>query len=447
LYDWIGTISTDTVIYRFYPHGSRNLTDFRSANSAHTQRPWRHRVRQVPVICHDQEPLDWARYDIPWDKLRDICVPNWPLMTSWKHLENVPEFWQRLASRNLNAVTHLSINDASVLLHSELNSTEVQRYQDAGFVPVYWFAHAIIARDWYRFAKNDNNCENYPPRFDKDYNIYCRAWSGTREYRLKFLSLLEHYGVKDCSRVTFGHHDDGTHYRDFVAVNPALAINADLPFENSDVTSDASATYSSDHYHGCAIDVVLETMFDDTRWHLTEKILRPIACGKPFILASTPGALSYLKRYGFATFNTCIDESYDNIKDPVKRLEAIAEVMRDISQQTEDDRITLFKRMHDIAAFNREHFFSEKFANQVVRELEEGVTNAVAHIRESAQGLDYKWLLAREDPVTDKNLLDVTADRTNSDVESLLIEIGVLDQPQDEITIDLQEQKKSVKTQ
>jgi hypothetical protein len=47
---------------------------------------------------------------------------------------------------------------------------------------------------------------------------------------------------------------------------------------------------------------VAETVFD-TRIHLTEKTLRPIACGHPFILAAGPGSLKYLQTYGFRTFS------------------------------------------------------------------------------------------------------------------------------------------------
>jgi hypothetical protein len=68
---------------------------------------------------------------------------------------------------------------------------------------------------------------------------------------------------------------------------------------------------------------VLETLFDDHRWHLTEKSLRPIACGKPFVLMATPGSLQYLRQYGFKTFDGLIDETYDSIQNPKQRLQAV----------------------------------------------------------------------------------------------------------------------------
>jgi hypothetical protein len=63
LYDWISGISHDLLIYRFYPHGSKNLECLDQSDTRHAQRSWINNIRLVPVICYDQEPLDHARYD------------------------------------------------------------------------------------------------------------------------------------------------------------------------------------------------------------------------------------------------------------------------------------------------------------------------------------------------------------------------------------------------
>ena len=93
---------------------------------------------------------------------------------------------------------------------------------------------------------------------------------------------------------------------------------------------------------------MLETLFDDDRLQLTEKSLRPIACGQPFILAATHGSLQYLQNYGFKTFNDVFDESYDQIEDPVKRLKAIVALMVQISQWTDDVRSYKINQLQQI---------------------------------------------------------------------------------------------------
>ena len=133
--------------------------------------------------------------------------------------------------------------------------------------------------------------------------------------------------------ITLSQQDNECHYRDYKFQNTEFQIHSDLSmFKSNESTSCASADYSQYDYIQSAIDVVLETLFDDTRIHLTEKILRPIACGKPFVLVSTPGSLQYLRDYGFETFGEYINENYDSIQDPLDRLKQIIKLMKDISQ-------------------------------------------------------------------------------------------------------------------
>lgn len=53
---------------------------------------------------------------------------------------------------------------------------------------------------------------------------------------------------------------------------------------------------------------------------ITEKICRPLANMQPFLFASFPGALQFLRELGFRTFDGFIDESYDLETDATKRM-------------------------------------------------------------------------------------------------------------------------------
>ena len=115
--------------------------------------------------------------------------------------------------------------------------------------------------------------------------------------------------------------------------------------------------------------MILETFFDDNRLHLTEKSLRPIACGQPFILAGTYGSLEYLRSYGFKTFENIWDERYDEVKDAHDRLLCIADLMKQIANWAPDTRINKIKQAQVIAEYNRKHFFSQEFFKIVTGEL------------------------------------------------------------------------------
>jgi hypothetical protein len=247
---------------------------------------------------------------------------------------------------------------------------------DSELIPIYYWSHAVIARDWFRYAEH----ANFKKQSQKTFLIYNRAWTGTREYRLKFTDLLIENNLVDHCK-TFFHPidiDTNTNYLDFSFVNslwkPKNLLHTFLP--GKQVSADASADFDIDDYNSTKIEVVLETLFDDNRLHLTEKILRPIACRQPFILAAAHGSLDYLKEYGFKTFDTVWDESYDKIVNPQKRLQAIIDLMTHIANLSAKDKKNLLIRADKIVSYNQSRFFSHDFFQQVTNELKTNLDQA-----------------------------------------------------------------------
>jgi hypothetical protein len=369
LYDWISGISHDLIIYRFYPHGSKNLECLDQSDTRHAQRSWIDTIRLVPVICYDQEPLDHARYNsLSWKQLQSLCSVQWPNIPKYRTEHATQEFWEHLSKLNLASVVPATMNDCCILLHTEQRSLNLDKYIQQNFVPAYWWSHAMIARDWYRFAEHDPRLNLSHTKYQYNFNIYSRAWDGTREYRLKFLEMLIKHDLDSCSRISFC-DTDTLHYTQHQYNNQDFRVHNLSQLCSSTISSHNSASYDTEHYAQCAIDVVLETLFDDDRLYLTEKILRPIACGKPFILAGTHGSLEYLRSYGFKTFDNIIDESYDTIVDPLKRLDAIVNVMTKIHNLSPHARQQQQTEMLKICQHNRRHFFSIEFVSQVKNEL------------------------------------------------------------------------------
>ena len=246
--------------------------------------------------------------------------------------------------------------DLTLLLHSEQHSDQLQLFVEHGFVPVYYWSHGLIAQDWFRYAQHDPRLVFDFSQITKDFLVYNRAWGGTREYRLYFTQSLYEHNLLDHVQTTFNPRDQ-VHYTRHIFKNQKFQIsnyNLEQCLQPCLVDSTASADYNNIDYANAGIEVVLETIFDDTRWHLTEKILRPIACGKPFILASTPGSLEYLRNYGFKTFQGLIDESYDQISDSSARLHAIILEMKRIAALDSRDKLDLYKELHEIAKYNKQ---------------------------------------------------------------------------------------------
>jgi hypothetical protein len=393
LYNFLQDVcNRDILIYRYFPHGSKNIEDL------HQLKDYQNiftlgKVMIMPVlICHDQEPLNFDFYtgqDFTKVTKRFLAMPVHPYDAELKQqLEPV------LVDTNLRSATYHPFNghDRMLLCHSEKNSCELAKYEQHGFIGVYWWIHALIAVDWYRYAQHDIALEFALDKHQHDFLIYNRAWSGTREYRLKFAEMLIDQQVVSTCNVKFCEYDGG-HYTQHQYKNPAFAITRN-DIENylapNTSTSCSSADYNNQDYQTSAIEVVLETLFDDNRVHLTEKALRPIACGKPFILLATPGSLEYLRSYGFQTFAGLIDESYDTVQDPVDRLKAVVTVMKTILQMPLDQKHRLLTQMNIIAEYNKQRFFGEEFTNSIIDEFKQNFDQAVDEASKYRTGKYFK---------------------------------------------------------
>jgi hypothetical protein len=344
------------IIYRFYPHGSKNINDMKQLNDE----TWEDMQLYPSLYCNDQEILD---YDYYKTVKRPITTTSGPVL-------------------NFLMPGNGNIHEKFLLLHSEKRSANVQKYQQNQFIPVYWWSHAVIALDWFRFAQH----VTLNRRSKKTFLIYNRAWAGTREYRLRFTETLIQLNLQNScqSSVNPIEPELGIHYDLHHFKNPSWRPQTVL--ENYFPTSTAQSHYSADFdindYENTDIEVVLETLFDDTRLHLTEKSLRPIALGQPFILAGTAGSLEYLRSYGFKTFSDIWDESYDTIENPEERLYAITDLMTEIANwgPIKEKKLNQAKA---ITEYNRKHFFSHEFLTQVVEELTINLEIALAGVKHS----------------------------------------------------------------
>jgi hypothetical protein len=287
-----------------------------------------------------------------------------------------------------------------LLLHSEQQSANVKKYQQDQFVPVYWWSHAVIALDWFRYAQHVV-LKKHPK---KTFLVYNRAWSGTREYRLRFAELLVQLDLQNSCQISINPIEPelGIHYDYHEFKNPVWRPQTILEnyFPINGTPSYYSADFDSDDYSATNIEVVLETLFDDDRLHLTEKSLRPIAIGQPFILAATAGSLAYLRSYGFKTFDSIWDESYDDIKDPEQRLYTITNLMAQIDNWGPPVREKKLAEAQVIADYNQQHFFSQEFFNFVVDELTANLTTALADVEftKNYQAWVDRWNMCLSDP-------------------------------------------------
>jgi hypothetical protein len=420
LYNFLSDICNrnDLIIYGFFPYGSRKLEDIKMLQDIQNKdwmaKDWVARMTVPSLIFHDQEPLCFDLYTE--EKIKDYVDTHFRYSESQneKHL---------IANLHLRVCISrpLGVYDQVLLCHSEKHSKDLDLYQHNGFIGVYYWSHALIARDWFRFAKLD---PMLIPNFDNivhDFLIYSRAWSGTREYRLTLAEMLADNNLISCCETSFSEFDQQSHYTKHTFANPDLAINRnDLHkiYRANTHDSSSSADYNSQDYRLCAIEVVLETLFDDSRHHLTEKILRPIACGRPFMLASTAGSLQYLRQYGFQTFHGLIDESYDLITDPHMRLTAIVQEMKRINDLDYKPKRLLWTELYKIAEHNKKLFFSVDWQNNIIKEFKQNFESAMSQLTATGKYQKEMERLALLDPIIAHNRSTDSAEPGGPTVES-----------------------------
>jgi hypothetical protein len=119
------------------------------------------------------------------------------------------------------------------------------------------------------------------------------------------------------------------------------------------------------------IYVPTETVYFGQRQHLTEKTFKAIALEMPFVLVAPAHSLQYLREYGFRTFAPYIDETYDTIADPVKRIEAVTQILLEIQARSAAAKIQLWQDLLPIVEHNYRHFYRGGFRDVLEAELKQ----------------------------------------------------------------------------
>ena len=85
----------------------------------------------------------------------------------------------------------------------------------------------------------------------------------------------------------------------------------------------------------------------------SEKEAKPVIAQRPFIVFGAKNQLKAFKSLGFKTFDSVIDESYDNIDDKVQRWNQALDSMMAL---TDKDPIEVYATLKDVLAHNKDHF-------------------------------------------------------------------------------------------
>jgi len=125
-----------------------------------------------------------------------------------------------------------------------------------------------------------------------------------------------------------------------------------------------SFTSNWKHYQETFLSIVSETLYlpdNITPFEcnfFSEKICKPLVNLHPFILMSTPYSLQKLRKFGFKTFDGFIDESYDNEKSHLKRMQMIFDELDKFRNKSDEELKDWWKEILPILEHNQKTFIN-----------------------------------------------------------------------------------------
>ncbi len=146
---------------------------------------------------------------------------------------------------------------------------------------------------------------------------------------------------------------------------------------NFDERAGNDLSISHDAYAKAYINIVTETSVEDNLF-VSEKTWKPIASGQFFIIAGPKGIVSYLRKLGVDVYDDLIDHSYDDIIDWRERLD---NMLISVDKLVKQDIPALFDQTYHRRKNNVDNFFSGKFGNSNLEEINFYIEEKLSNLR------------------------------------------------------------------
>ena len=257
-------------------------------------------------------------------------------------------------------------------------------------VGTFWMFTGLVAN------RDNVNCslENFEKIYTKKDKPYTFNWmvGAGRPHRIALIQMLHLAGALDDALWSCHDHDYNEveikeKYK--IDVSPDNIRFNSLPSGYDNIPPPLTQTIRGDMY---AIEKVFDfsvlgTMYNMVsqenqyidsyftvvaeQWHHwdyaepNEKILRPILMGHPFIFIGGQGLYKKLKDQGYKTFNSLIDESFDNITDHATRLKRSADVIASLAKSGRSNLDSFLSASKEICEHNRLNLLARYGTQQV----------------------------------------------------------------------------------
>jgi hypothetical protein len=121
-------------------------------------------------------------------------------------------------------------------------------------------------------------------------------------------------------------------------------------------------TINPNWYYKSRVNIITETNFHESEIHITEKTWKAIYLGIPFVISASKNHLKNLRGMGFKTFNSVINEDYDEMTGDSK-------IKKIVDSAEELSNIFNSKGVLEICRFNQTLYFDLEHRRKVCKEL------------------------------------------------------------------------------
>lgn len=360
------------------------------------------------VFMHDQEPIHLDSFKPLFDEVfkRNASlsfrhVPGYPPNgTEWPTAEFKQQYIHYLQDPDTapyNLCGQLpeqyrdwyrsnQIHNPGHVIVSERGEYVDQLSREYLWTPHYYFYHGWACLDWFRGYDNAYLIARARDRNPtKTFMSPNRIVAGKRDHRVLFLYNVFKNNLQDnhisaprtCQYEGVDISVIASKYNNTYPDIEQVFDQAELPRLFSGEDRQLMHSYQLGNWAEAAdslIYVPTETVYFGRRQHLTEKTFKAIALEMPFVLVAPAHSLSYLKEYGFRTFSPLIDERYDTIEDPVKRIEAVTQILLEIQARSAAAKNALWQDLLPIVEHNYNHFYRGGFRDVLEAELKQMLT-------------------------------------------------------------------------
>lgn len=245
-------------------------------------------------------------------------------------------------------------------------NTEANKIENFVYFPdhelFYWRSSVI----WNEIPQI--GCEPHSFRRNREFTCLSRVH---KWWRATITSYLHKESILGNSYWSYGNVDIGDQYQDnpiqlhrFPGLDNYMTdFLAQGPYrcdELNETEHNSHWMFVPEHFSDSYCHLVLETFFDadgSNGCFISEKVFKPIRHGQPFVVFGTPYTLKTLRELGYRTYDSVIDNSYDDIEDNTERFRRVVETVGRIKNS---DMHSWYLSIVDDLHYNRNRFISSE---------------------------------------------------------------------------------------